>query len=310
MNCCNIHKKSKKCKRKDNKTFSLPRKFSKKSCLTKKIRGFTMRSSCAPYKYCKRKTKKKKGGIGVRNFIFFAILFVLSTATELTTLMPKAVLQVACTGNTCRSATMNVIAADRGLGLKTCGTKVRTPGGQVTLAAHKELREIIETNLGLDMLDKHRSQRCDIVKPDGCQAFIDLTEKLKEEGGVPVIGVMGPENVDELLDAHTQCAEIHNEFPPVNVIQLGNIVDECNPLKSDPYDWTKDGLKEQGKEGEYSKNDERKAYVTMIQDAGKCLTALEKKLNEVEGRFMTPENQLFINSRAKSQKRRRRKKRS
>lgn len=55
-NCCKSTKKHKKCIRtKDKKVFALPRKFSKKKCIAKrktKIRGFTMRSSCAPYKYC------------------------------------------------------------------------------------------------------------------------------------------------------------------------------------------------------------------------------------------------------------------
>ena len=60
--CCNSSNKTKKCKRKiDNKIFLLPRKYSKKRCITQKIKGFTMRSSCAPYKNCnKRKNKKKK----------------------------------------------------------------------------------------------------------------------------------------------------------------------------------------------------------------------------------------------------------
>ena len=60
--CCYSTKKSKKCIRKDQKIFTLPRKFSKKKC--KHPKGFTMRSSCAPYKYCykggtKSKTKKQ-----------------------------------------------------------------------------------------------------------------------------------------------------------------------------------------------------------------------------------------------------------
>ena len=58
--CCSVRKSAKVCRRKtDNKKFSLPRRFSRKTCLSKKPRGFTMRSSCAPYKGCK-KTKKKK----------------------------------------------------------------------------------------------------------------------------------------------------------------------------------------------------------------------------------------------------------
>ena len=48
--CCASTKRAKKCKRKDGKLFSLPRKFTKKRCAH--IKGFTMRSSCAPYKYC------------------------------------------------------------------------------------------------------------------------------------------------------------------------------------------------------------------------------------------------------------------
>ena len=59
-NCCRHTKNCKICKRKDGKLFNLPRKFSRKDCLTKEIRGFTMRSSCAPYKYCQKSKKKKK----------------------------------------------------------------------------------------------------------------------------------------------------------------------------------------------------------------------------------------------------------
>jgi len=54
--CCSSTKKDKKCVRKsDNKEFDIEkRRFSKKTCLTKPIKGFTMRSSCAPYKDCKK----------------------------------------------------------------------------------------------------------------------------------------------------------------------------------------------------------------------------------------------------------------
>ena len=57
--CCGSTKNDSSCKRKDGKTFSLPRKFSKSKC--KNPKGFTMRSSCAPYKDCFKK-KKQKGG--------------------------------------------------------------------------------------------------------------------------------------------------------------------------------------------------------------------------------------------------------
>ena len=51
--CCKA--KDGKCVRhSDKKPFDLTdRKYSKKECTTKPIKGFTMRSSCAPYKDCK-----------------------------------------------------------------------------------------------------------------------------------------------------------------------------------------------------------------------------------------------------------------
>lgn len=53
--CCKATSKNKSCVRTSNKkVFSLPRKFSKIRCLLGKIKGFTMRASCAPYKNCKR----------------------------------------------------------------------------------------------------------------------------------------------------------------------------------------------------------------------------------------------------------------
>ena len=69
-NCCFIGTRKKKCIRQDGKVFGLPRRFTSKKCLTMKIRGFSMKSSCAPYKYCKRtrkrRTKNIKGGRGTK----------------------------------------------------------------------------------------------------------------------------------------------------------------------------------------------------------------------------------------------------
>lgn len=68
-NCCNHASTDTQCKRKsDGKIFDLPRKYSRKRC--RKPKGFTMKSSCAPYKDCyknktrKQKTKKKQRGSG------------------------------------------------------------------------------------------------------------------------------------------------------------------------------------------------------------------------------------------------------
>lgn len=63
-NCCSYNSKyTKRCLRIDGKIFHLPRRFTRKNCMTKPIRGFSMRSSCAPYKFCKsHKNKCFKGG--------------------------------------------------------------------------------------------------------------------------------------------------------------------------------------------------------------------------------------------------------
>lgn len=63
ISCCE-HKNEKTCLRTlDKKIFKLPRKFSKKDCLTKKIKGFSMKSSCVPYKNCKNYTRKNKNPV-------------------------------------------------------------------------------------------------------------------------------------------------------------------------------------------------------------------------------------------------------
>lgn len=61
ISCCKHYNKHKKCVRsKDKKVFSLPRRFSKKKCLEGPVNGFSMKSSCAPYKYCKKNKQKIK----------------------------------------------------------------------------------------------------------------------------------------------------------------------------------------------------------------------------------------------------------
>lgn len=60
-NCCQSNKKTKKCVREDGKEFTFPRRFSKEKCLKQPIRGYSMKSSCAPFINCSRKLKKKSG---------------------------------------------------------------------------------------------------------------------------------------------------------------------------------------------------------------------------------------------------------
>ena len=58
--CCNHGKNDKICRTK-KRTFKLPRKFTKKQCIPyKRVKGFSKKSSCAPYKACKKSKKRSK----------------------------------------------------------------------------------------------------------------------------------------------------------------------------------------------------------------------------------------------------------
>ena len=53
--CCNHGKKDTKCIRKtDKKVFKLPRKTARKTCINKRQKGYSVKSSCAAYKGCKK----------------------------------------------------------------------------------------------------------------------------------------------------------------------------------------------------------------------------------------------------------------
>ncbi len=67
MSCCKHSNNAKTCKRNiDGKIFNLPRKFTRKQCsVIKKDSGFTIRSSCAPYKGCNGGRKKYNKAVAV-----------------------------------------------------------------------------------------------------------------------------------------------------------------------------------------------------------------------------------------------------
>ena len=80
--------KSKTCRRiTDGKIFELPRRFTRKECAN--IRGFTMRSSCAPYKGCKYGGKPDNQNINAvavisenKNGIHGNVLFTKSASSK------------------------------------------------------------------------------------------------------------------------------------------------------------------------------------------------------------------------------------
>ena len=66
--CCDKNIKTrKKCRRRDNKVFKLPRKYSRKKCFSKKKKGFSMKSSCAPFKYCEKDSQIGGGSLFSRD---------------------------------------------------------------------------------------------------------------------------------------------------------------------------------------------------------------------------------------------------
>jgi len=58
--CCKSNNEIKCVRSSDMKVFSLPRKFKKKDCLNRTVKGFTMKSSCAPFKDCNKNIKRMK----------------------------------------------------------------------------------------------------------------------------------------------------------------------------------------------------------------------------------------------------------
>ena len=79
MDCCQKNvDKNKKCVRKDGKEFSFPRRFSQEKCLKGPVKGFSMRSSCAPYKFCKKSKKNKMKGKGSANELPFLLKKIFS----------------------------------------------------------------------------------------------------------------------------------------------------------------------------------------------------------------------------------------
>ena len=60
MSCCSSRRRKtkKRCLRKDGRVFKLPRRFTREKCIKGPVRGFSMKSSCAPYKYCRSKKNR------------------------------------------------------------------------------------------------------------------------------------------------------------------------------------------------------------------------------------------------------------
>ena len=96
VDCCHLIDESKgSCQRvEDGKVFTLPRRFSRQKC-NQGVKGFTMRSSCAPYKYCpktdnvhvekgtrKNSKKRQNGGSKAGKKKFLHAVAVLHNNTD------------------------------------------------------------------------------------------------------------------------------------------------------------------------------------------------------------------------------------
>jgi len=69
--CCNHNNNDTKCiRKKDNKIFKLPRRIKKENCIQKDLKGFSVKSSCAPYKNCKKEFLYNKNNPKISRDIF------------------------------------------------------------------------------------------------------------------------------------------------------------------------------------------------------------------------------------------------
>ena len=202
----------------------------------------------------------------------FAVLVFATTAlavaartNDVSNIKPDSLWIVGCTGNTCRSPTLRIAAAEElGYNITTCGTGVRTPGQGVTPAALTAMEHRFESELALKLMHEHKSRKCDV-----CDMMTDLDNK--------VFAVVSQSNANDLYALHHDCG-VSSGKSKMNVVVLGDIdelEETCGQLKNDPYDYTRDATGEL-----YDKDAERKAYEDMVIHAGKCMIATEKYITE------------------------------
>lgn len=193
-------------------------------------------------------------------------------------------LYVACTGNTCRSPSIELGGLIHGYNIKTCGTNVRGISG-ITPALLKSIESSFSAgNISLNVLQhakKHRSQQCQL---DDGNMFKNSPNK--------VFLVVANSNKEHLLKmAREQKVPRPTVFTlseAVNIAkQRGIPVSEstesaCSYLQNDPWDYTPEAFEEEGRQFT-SKNilKMHEVYDELPKIAGECIVGLKEALKKM-----------------------------
>ena len=173
-----------------------------------------------------------------------------------------------CTGNTCRSASLQIHADARGIPFETCGTDPDGASGLPKAALLDSMRRAGNhpnaTTYEKTLLDHGRAER---------QAVSCGCEHLQSEDR-PFIIVANPSNKQHLLDKAKQC-DVKNIEKRV-FVSWDVAPKECSIMKEDPWYKTIPAILD-GAQGQLTENqalEEDQAYDKLRDNVEKCLDAL------------------------------------
>ena len=184
-----------------------------------------------------------------------------------TQLKPNQVV-ASCTGNTCRSASLQIHADARGIPLNTCGTDPDGVSGGPTKALvdsiHRQATHPNATIYDRTLLNDGRTTRQAV--PCGCEHLQDSKR--------PFFIVANPSNKAHLLSKAEQCGVKDLKD---RVFVSWDVTPECEIMKEDPWYNTKPGVFGEGVQGPFTESqqtEEDRAYDKLRDNVGNCLDAI------------------------------------
>ena len=198
-----------------------------------------------------------------------------------------------CTGNTCRSASLQIHADARGIPLTTCGTDPDGVSGTPTTALiasmQRQAMHPNATTFERTLLDDGRSMRQAVSC--GCDHLQDPNR--------PFIIVANPSNKAHLLAKAEKCGIKDKDFAN-RVVVSHDLTPKCNILKEDPWYQTKAGRWGQGVQGpftELEQIEEDQAYDNLRDGVGECLDGLTELTFEQLDKALQKERARSLNFR-------------
>jgi hypothetical protein len=170
-----------------------------------------------------------------------------------------------CTGNTCRSAALEVAAFEQGMMISTCGSGVRSPGGEMTMALQNAYHSLKKPNHVLEKAKNHRSQSC--LEPRGqpkCSLFKDPNS---------IFAVVAPKNKLDLENLAEGC-DIDKDSLDIRV--LADMSSECESVIEDPYNFSQKGIEEeQGRPfTDENRLKQKQVYEDLPEKASRCIKSV------------------------------------